>query len=306
MTRVRILEDTNWYSKQYRRGEIATVCDEELFDLLMARRAAILEGPGCAGAGGGRESNLLPRIEGIHRGELILVLGNGPSASEIGRHRNELSGVTTIGVNRILSLFEPTYLLFLDMKVWLTDRDLIQKSRAIKFCSDRIPVPFFNRFARYRSKTRDDVLSDSYATGLFWSRSSVVPAVNLAYLFGASAIALIGVDLNNSSHFYDKCGRDSEFLHRDEILEHLYIMSRALIQRNVACYDCSPSGKVRGFQKVELTELLARAKWKGIGGEAGASKGSYQFAAADSLNNPAASQPGRVATVPAEQGGEDG
>ena len=192
------------------------------------------------------------------------------------------------------------------MKVWLVDRKMIQESKSIKFCSDKVPIPFFNRFARYRSKARDDVLSDSYAKGLFWSRSSIVPAVNLAYLFGASGIALVGVDLNNSSHFYDKCGRDSEFLHRDEILEHLHIMSRALIQRNVECYDCSPSGRVRGFEKIGLAELLARAKWKGIRGEAGAPKGSYQFAATDSLNNPDANQPGRVATVPAQQGGEDG
>jgi hypothetical protein len=278
MTRVRILEDTNWYSKQYRKGETATVCKEELFDLLLAKRAVILESPESAEAGNLRQNNLVPCIENIHRAELIFVLGNGPSVSEMTRFKEELSTFTTVGVNRIPLLFEPTYLLFLDVRVWLTDRELIERSKSIKFCSDRIPVPFFNRFARYRSKTRDDVLSDSYSKGLFWSRSSVVPAVNLAYLFGASAIALIGVDLNDASHFYDERGKYSEFLHRDEILEHLYIMSRALLQRGVQCYDSSPFGRVRGFQKISLSELLARAKRKGIGGEAGASKGSYQFA----------------------------
>lgn len=283
MTKVRILEDTNWYSKQFRRGEITTVCDEELFDLLMAGRAVVLDSPQHASTGTLRQTNLLPRIENLHPGELIFVLGNGPSASEITRFQGELSALTTIGVNRILLLFEPTYLLFLDMKVWLTDRDLIQKSKSIKFCSNRVPIPFFNRFTRFSGGTRDNVLSNSYSRGLFWSRSSIVPAVNLAYLFGASAIALVGVDLNDSSHFYDNHGRDSEFLHRDEVLEHLYIMSKALIQRNVECYDCSPSGRVRSFQKIGLAELLARAKWKGMRGEAGASKGSYQFALRQTL-----------------------
>ena len=83
-------------------------------------------------------------------------------------------------------------------------------------------------------------------------------ATNLAYLFGASEIALLGIDLRDSSHFYSERGRGRPFLHADRILEDLWWMSRALVKKGLKLWNCSTESAVRGFERIELPALHER------------------------------------------------
>ena len=254
MPRVRITEDSLWYDKTYRRGEIVEVEGAQYLDLLTAGR---LEQPD--GKAPSRPS-LRPSgdVEDRHEGELVFVLGNGPSLLLIRGHESSLENFTTIGVNRSFLMLRTSYLLFLDGSFWAMKSKEILRCGIPVFCPKRLRLGSFRQFGRYRSRDRHDVLSERWEDGLYWSRSSAVPAVNLAYLFGASQIALLGVDLNDNSHFYSKQGSGQPFLHADRILEDLWRISRSLAEKDVKTWNCSPDSAVRGFEKIGLAELLAR------------------------------------------------
>jgi hypothetical protein len=197
-------------------------------------------------------------IEGRHKGELIFVLGNGPSLQAARGHGRDLQAFTTIGVNRSYNLLRTTYLLFLDRSFWIAESREILESGSVVFCPKRLGLPYFTQFGRYASRHEKDVLSETWAGGLYWSRSSGVAAVNLAYLFGAAEIALLGIDLQDSSHFYSESGRGRPFLHASRILEDLWWMSRAMTAKGLKLWNCSRESAVRGFERIELPALLER------------------------------------------------
>ena len=254
MPKVRITEDTLWYDRSYREGDEVTVEGREYLDLLMARRIESPEGPEPAGP-----MILAPAdIEGRHRGELVFVLGNGPSLSLAEDWKQELEASTAIGVNRSFLLLRTEYLLFLDGPFWVSDSEQILDCGSVVFCPRRLHLPYFTAFGRYHARDKQDVLSETWADGLYWSRSSGVAAINLAYLFGAAEIALLGIDLRDRSHFYSERGCNWQFQHADKILEDLWWMSRRLRDRGVKLWNCSPDSAVRGFDSIELETLLRR------------------------------------------------
>jgi hypothetical protein len=252
--RVRITEDTLWFDHSYRKGEKVQLEGNEYLDLLMAGRVETL-----AGSAPERPPALAPdEIEGRHKGELVFVLGNGPSLSLAQEHAAKLPGFTTVGVNRSFALLRTTYLLFLDVSFWAVHAEEVLACDSVVFCPKRLHLPYFTQFSRHHARDKKDVLSESWRDGLYWSRSSGVAAINLAYLFGASEIALLGVDLRDRSHFYSDSGRNRPFLHVDRILEDLWWMSRKLQARGVKLWNCSPESAVRGFEKIGLGTLLRR------------------------------------------------
>lgn len=252
MPRVRITEDTLWYDRSYHRGEEVVVEGREYLDLLMAGRLD------AAGLPGLPPRRLLPanEIEGKHRGELVFVLGNGPSIRLGEGCVDRLEQMTTIGINRAFLFMKSTYLLFLDAPFWVRESEQILGCGSEVFCPKKLHLPYFTGFGRYNARNKQDVLSPRWADGLFWSRTSTAAGINLAYLFGASDIALLGVDLRDSSHFYSDEGRGRPFLHADEILEDLLWMSRRLREEGVKVWNCSKESDVRGFDEIELPLLL--------------------------------------------------
>jgi len=254
MPEVRIKEDTLWYGCSYKRGEVTVVEGAEYLDLLMAGRVETTK-PGCK-----RKPAVLAdgEIEGRHSGELVFVLGNGPSLALAKPHISSLARFATVGVNRSFLMLETTYLLFLDAVMWVRESRELMESRSLVLCPKRLRLPCFTQFGRYFKHVSESVLSERWEDGLYWSRSSGVAAVNLAYLFGASEIALLGIDLNDNSHFYSEHGRGQGFPHAARIIEDLYLMSREMKKRGMKLWNCSPNSSVRGFEKVKLEKLLER------------------------------------------------
>jgi len=252
--KVRITEDTLWYDRSYRKGEEVLVEGREYLDLFIAGRVRHGRLPG---------QRQLPAlaandIEGRHKGELVFVLGNGPSLSLAKEWKTELESLTAIGVNRSFQLLRTAYILFLDHVVWVNHSAEILAGGSRIFCPTRLQLPCFTHFGRYRARSTEDVLSERWCDGLYWSRTSTAAAINLAFLFGASEIALLGVDLRDDSHFYSERGRNRRFLHVDRILEDLWWMSRGLVAKGVKLWNCSPGSAARGFEKIEPEVLLER------------------------------------------------
>ncbi len=254
MPKVRITEDSLWYDHCYRKGDEVSVEGREYLDLLLAGRietdASVADAAPPALPDG--------EIEGKHKGELVFILGNGPSLALARDHLRQLQAFTTVGVNRSYRMLRTTYLLFLDRSFWMAESREIIESGSVVFCPKSLRLPYLTKFGRYTSRRREDVLSDGWSSGLYWSRSSGVAAVNLAYLFGAAEIALLGIDLRDSSHFYSGRGRGTPFLHADRILEDLWWMSRTMTAKGLKLWNCSNQSAVRGFEKIELRALLER------------------------------------------------
>lgn len=272
MPRVRITQDTLWYDHSYRKGEEVQVEGREYLDLLLAGRVAAADN-----AAGALPPVLGPdEIEGRHAGQTVFVLGNGPSLKLAAPRRQELAACVTVGVNRSFRLIESNYLLFLDHRIWASLSEEILACGALVFCPRRLHLPYFTQFGRYHAKNKQDVLSQRWRDGLYWSRSSVAAAVNLAYLFGAAQIALLGVDLQDNSHFYSGYGYKQEFPHKARIIEDLWWMSRRLRAHGVRLFNCSPESVLRGFDTITLKKLLARVVRKEDARAAGAPKGSHR------------------------------
>lgn len=141
------------------------------------------------------------KYEGRHKGELIAVLGCGPSIENVDVRL--LPCLTTIGTNRIGEFYETDYLVYLDRKFRENFGARLAKTRAIKFHNQRIDTPYvYHKFIKHLPKDTHDFLSNDFKKGLLWSYTSIFPAINLAYLFGAAGIVLLGVDFLNDAHFY--------------------------------------------------------------------------------------------------------
>jgi len=252
--KVRINEDTLWYDRFHPRGEEIVLEGSEYIDLLAAGRLDAPVKPETV-----HQPALEPHvIEGCHKGEIIFVLGNGPSLELAKKCKRQLEALTAIGVNRSFRLLKTKYLLFLDGPLWVTDSEQILQCGSTVFCPQRLRLPYFTPFARYSARNREDVLSQEWSSGLYWSRSSAVAAINLAYIFGAAEIALLGVDLRDYTHFYSGKGSNRSFPHADKIIEDLWWMSRRLLDKGIKLWNCSPDSAVRGFEKTELGALLER------------------------------------------------
>jgi len=139
--------------------------------------------------------------ENRHKGEIIAVLGNGPSMAKIDFQL--LDRFTTIGTNNIVRIYDPNYLVLLDKKAMEWYWRLVEKSEAIKFYTQEEDLPFvYHRYIKYLPGQGSPKLAPKFTDGLCWSYTSIFPAISLAYIFGARAVILLGVDMNDNSHFY--------------------------------------------------------------------------------------------------------
>lgn len=172
--------------------------------------------------------------------------------------------------------------LFLDWDMWSFAWRYITKLACPVYCpiifqekktsAPSIP-PHYKRFKRYMpgmflNAGPDSCLplSKDWDWGLRFSRSSVVPAINIAYLQGAAEIVLLGVDLNDYTHFNDaEYGPegldwgDQPYPQKAKIVGDLERIAKFLEIEGVRCWNCSPDSAVRGWKKVSLNRMLKQA-----------------------------------------------
>lgn len=257
MREVVILEDASWYHRSYSAGQRVTVGEREYWDLAAMGKVRV-EDPWERAEGPCRD---IP-LAGRHAGETVFVLGNGPSLKEASP--DALSKVTTIGVNRAPEYHDPDYLVWLDSKFLEENAELVSSSRAEKFAAAKIRAAHpYRRFKRYSPRPNQPLLSGNYETGLFWSYTSVFPAINLAWIFGASAIVLCGVDLLDRSHFYSNEGRGEPFHNSQRIIKHMQRLADFADKRGLKIINASSESKIRCFEIIDANTYIERMEKNG-------------------------------------------
>jgi len=136
-----------------------------------------------------------------HKGEVIAILGNGPSLKEA--DKSLIATMTTIGINASPVFFDSDYLIMLDKTTVENRIKLVRRSRSIPF----LPFPTglldeYHTYTNYQPRKHESQLSSDIKDGLRWSNTSIMPAINLAYVMGARAVILFGLDMNANNHFY--------------------------------------------------------------------------------------------------------
>lgn len=218
-------------------------------------------------------------IHGRHKGELIIIYGNGPSLRLAEPHKAQLSQVRSIGVNVSYLLLPSDYLVFSDHYMWKHLKHELLRLKSIVFCQYDQNIPYFNQWEKYlpaHSCIKDrETLCPNWKVGIFKGISSAIAAVNLAYLFGASQIALLGIDLNSPTHFYTGDKRFAKnallrakrrwwgkYMHKSEYpntkrrLVHWQRVTDCLEKHGIKLWNCSPDSRLQCAEKIPLGELL--------------------------------------------------
>jgi len=211
------------------------------------------------------------KIKGAHRGENIFILGNGKSLRHALRYKEELERKICISVYVAYWLFKTKYVMFPELgkynkKVY---EELLGLDSDV-FVNDRKGAPrYFNKYKQFVNY--EGVLCENYPY-LINGGNSLFLAINLAYLFGAKNIILIGVDFDNGGHFYDdspkfyyksfyqykmraKPNIRARYPHQKEITAVLQRTETWLSKRGVGLINCYKNSKAPGIYK-PLGELV--------------------------------------------------
>jgi len=216
------------------------------------------------------------KINGRHRGKLIFIYGNGPSLQLAQRYHEELSHFPSIGIYVSYWLVHSSHILFAD--VWkmnaMVHSELLAQNSYV-FCGRNPPdIPLYNTFARYRGRS---FFSSDWSDGLCKAGNSLLPALNLAYIMGASEIALLGIDLHTPRHFYTnkeeystrpfflQMGRRFWSAHKrkksypnaNRIAGYCMKSIEFLKRRNIKVWNCSRGYSLKHCEKIRLKKLLA-------------------------------------------------
>lgn len=186
-----------------------------------------------------------------HQNELVFVLGNSASLNEL--DLSLLSGYTTIGVQRILEVYEPTYVFIVDQSVI---RDQYERMNAV---SGRIPLILYPN--HMGSKMRKLYGGEWISSGPMThnadrekkhgpihippSGDSGYEATQVAYRMGARTIALAGIDLHwprgKETHCYgDGAARGAKLRLAKEKTESFRQLKQIYKRRGVGLVSVSP------------------------------------------------------------------
>lgn len=195
-----------------------------------------------------------------HKGETIFVLGCGPNlCCGLPLLKNHI----TIGMNKILNVFDPTYLLWLDPHAVTKPREseyLLQHSEAIRICSERAAedVDDVKTFKEYKPKNHV-FLSPDFESGLVHGHSTIFTAINLAYILcggGAGRIVLLGVDMNDGGHFYPEENIPDKFPCDAAMRAEFRMLARYAAEIGLEILNASPGSSIDDFKKVRLMDVL--------------------------------------------------
>ena len=193
----------------------------------------------------------LAAFQGRHDGESIVVCGCGPSLTELA----EPQRFTTIGVNDVGRLFDPSYLVVVNPRSQFKgDRFRYvetSKAQALFTQLDLGPVgPPVVRFklGRYGG-------TDTLGTGVLnHTQNSPYVAVCLAAHMGATRIGLIGVDLTDH-HFFAATGRHPLAGRLREIDQQYARLAEALRQRGVELVNLSSVSRLTALPRTAFGEF---------------------------------------------------
>ncbi|MBC5783441.1 glycosyltransferase [Ramlibacter sp. USB13] len=186
------------------------------------------------------------------RGQSVVVCGCGESAALL----QDAARFTTIGVNDIGRLFDPTYLVVVNPRAqFRSDRFRhVERSRAKALFTHldlgRVDPPV----VRFPLGTFAGTDLDAHA--LHYTQNSPYVAACLAAYMGAARIGLLGVDFTDH-HFFARTGRHPLAGRLAQIDREYGALAEALRARGVALENLSPASRLQSLPRASLAEFAS-------------------------------------------------
>lgn len=195
----------------------------------------------------------LQDVAGRHAGESIIVCGCGSSLTpEVAQ-----LGLTTIGVNDVGRLFDPTYLVVLNpARQFKGDRfNFVRQSRAQALFTQLDLGPVAPPVVRFQLG-RHGGTEIGPEPVLHHTQNSPYLAVCLAAWMGARRIGLIGVDFTDH-HFFARTGRHPLSARLQRIDEEYTRLADALQRQGIELINLSPVSRLQGLPRMSAIDFAA-------------------------------------------------
>ncbi len=187
----------------------------------------------------------------MHAGETIIVCGCGSSLKAL----PEPESLLTIGVNDVGRLFDPTYLVVLNMQRQFKGNrfSYIEQSRAkTLFAQLDLGIKHPNQVRFKLGKRGGTDCSD--ATSLPYTRNSPYVALCLAIYMGAKRIGLIGVDFTDH-HFFGQTGSHPLSRQLTQINGEFKALNAEAETRGIEIVNLSPESRISAFSKSTVADF---------------------------------------------------
>lgn len=191
-----------------------------------------------------------------HAGESIIVCGCGSSLTpEVAQ-----LGLTTIGVNDVGRLFDPTYLVVLNpARQFKGDRfNFVRQSRAQALFTQLDLSPVAPPVVRFQLGRHGGTEIGQQAV-LHHTQNSPYLAVCLAAWMGARRIGLIGVDFTDH-HFFARTGRHPLSARLQRIDEEYARLADAFQCQGIELFNLSPVSRLQGLRRMSALDFAAGSR----------------------------------------------
>lgn len=196
-----------------------------------------------------------------HSGSSVVVCGCGSSLRDLSEQRC----VTTIGVNDIGRLFDPTYLVVVNPpRQFRGDRfEHVRRSRAQALFTQLDIGPVLPPVVRFSLGRHGGT---EIGPALHFTQNSPYVAVCLAAYMGAKRIGLIGVDFTDH-HFFAATGRHPLTPRLAQIDREYAALAAGLAAQGVELVNLSAQSRLQSLRKQPLEDWLAGAAQPAAAGE---------------------------------------
>ena len=201
-----------------------------------------------------------------HKDCPIIIIGNAYSLTTISLEK--LDNFITIGCNRIVKIYHPTYYICADRRPFQQYREQIKRSKSIKLLATRMfspnniserrrdyplkepafdwyPFSTQQTFRDYYSKPDELLVPKNFTSALETSGNIAPPTLLSAIIMGGSPIGMLGFDMEwespDRSHFWGKGTDEGSFRFKgDRIARALHAISVVAQKRGVDIVNLSP------------------------------------------------------------------
>lgn len=195
----------------------------------------------------------------VWEGETVFVIGGGPSVEGQRHLFHKLQERRCIGVNNSYQHGSWVGVIFFgDAKWWIWHREAMVKypGLIVTNCpADIFPPKVVKRTLRQHNgwSVRQDTIA--------WNANSGYSAINLAALFGASRIVLLGFDMSPDAatgkyHWHAEHPVSAKMADYHNFLGFTRHIKRGAEQQGVQIINTSLNSKITEFEKIALEDIL--------------------------------------------------
>lgn len=214
----------------------------------------------------------LINLKDNHFGDVCFVIGNGPSLAS--SDLDKLKNFTTFGSNFVFKMndFLPTYY-FVQDYMHLKNEQLLERIREISPKTTLTFLPF-NIIPNKQKKQFDNIIyfylnlpnvkSRSFSFDISeyiedgWTVTYSI--LQCAIYMGFKSIYLLGLDNNDTGHFYDSNTTNEACIQPNESSDKSYRYLKSVLPSNLKIVNCTKGGALEVFERMSLDKVLSDIK----------------------------------------------